>query len=47
MLVKNHKEVNPSILESLSINSGTLAPYIIYNNWPSRSRKKYNIKRTC
>lgn len=31
MLVKNHKEVNSSILESLSINSDTLAPtlYII------------------
>ena len=31
MLVKNHREVNPSILESLSINSDTLAPtlYII------------------
>lgn len=31
MLVKNHREVNSSILESLSINSDTLAPtlYII------------------
>ena len=35
MLVKNHREVNPSILESLSINSNILAPTLYILTGPA------------